>query len=226
MCLPSRLESVRFASLLSYVPEYRWRHVGSVDERLDELRAGREYMISLKRGHTQPGGLLPIYDSIAKWCADLGLFPDFFSKGTTVVPVPSSLLTRPGTLWVPMLLAEALVGQGLGASVAACLHRTAPVPKSTHSRPKDRATPAQHYKSMRVRQMITEPESILLVDDLVTRGSTFLGAACRMAESYPNARIKAFAAMRTVSNLDEFVGVGDWREGTITPTGNGSRRQP
>lgn len=79
---------------------------------------------------------------------------------------------------------------------------------------------------MKVERMVTDPESILLVDDLVTRGSTFLGAAYRIAESYPNARIKAFAAMRTVSNLDEFKGVGDWREGIITPTHNGSRRQP
>lgn len=217
---------MRFASLLSYVPEYRWRYIGSDDERLDDLKTGREYMIALKRGHIQPGGLLPIYDSVARWCAEHRLFRDFFSKRTTIVPVPGSSLAQPGTLWGPMLLAEALVEQGLGSSVAVCLSRTTPVPKSSRSRPEDRAMPVRHYESMKVGRMVTDPESILLVDDLVTRGSTFLGAAYRIAESYPNARIRAFAAMRMVSNLDEFTGVGDWREGTITPTHNGSRRQP
>ena len=217
MCLPGRLpESVRFASLLSYVPRYRWRDIGHAGGRPSELKMGYEYMIALKQGRTQPGGLLPIYDSVAKWCADHGLFSDFFSKETVVVPVPGSLLTRPNTLWVPMLLAKALVGQGLGYSVAACLSRAVHVPKSAYSKPEDRATPIQHYKSMRIKLALTDPESVLLVDDMVTRGSTFLGAAYRIAESYPNARIRAFAAMRTVSDTIKFNGVMDPRDGIIT----------
>lgn len=218
-------ESVRFASLLSYVPESRWRGLALSQERLDELKAGREYVLALKRDYNQPNGLLSIYDSIAKWCADYNLFSDFFSNDATLVPVPGSTLTKPDTLWTPRLLAEALVRQGLGSSVATCLSRVVPVPKSAFSKPEDRATPTQHCESMEVERMLMVPKNILLVDDLVTKGSTFLGAACRIAELYPNTRIKAFAAMRTVSQERDFVRIMEPCEGTITPTRNGRSRR-
>lgn len=57
---------------------------------------------------------------------------------------------------------------------------------------------------MEIVNTLDEPEEILLVDDVVTHGSTLLGAANKLADTFPNARICAFAAMRTVSNPDEF----------------------
>ncbi|MDG7031901.1 MAG: phosphoribosyltransferase, partial [Nitrososphaerota archaeon] len=57
---------------------------------------------------------------------------------------------------------------------------------------------------MEVQGRLSEPESVLLIDDIITRGATLLGAANRLADAFPNARISAFAAMRTVSNPDEF----------------------
>ena len=218
---------IEFASLLSYVPERWWRHRTLSQEQMDEFKMGREYMIALKRDYAQPHGILPIYDSVARWCADYNLFPDFFTKDVILVPVPGSMLTKPDTLWVPKLLAEALVRRRLGSSVSLCLSRVASVPKSATSRPQDRATPARHCETMEIRHMITKPTSILLVDDLVTRGSTLLGAACRIAELYPDVNIKAFAAMRAVSGGDEFNGIMDPCTGTIVPTRNGrSRRRP
>ncbi len=75
--------------------------------------------------------------------------------------------------------------------------------------------------------MITEPTNILLVDDLVTRRATFLGAASRIAEMYTNTNIKAFAAMRTISNGSEFSDIIDPRNGTIVLLSNGrSQRRP
>lgn len=49
-----------------------------------------EYMKSLKRADVQPDGLISIYDSVAKWCADGHLFPDFFSKGVVLIPIPAA----------------------------------------------------------------------------------------------------------------------------------------
>jgi phosphoribosylpyrophosphate synthetase len=56
---------------------------------------------------------------------------------------------------------------------------------------------------------------IVLVDDIVTRGSTMLGAASRLAETFSGVRITAFAAMRTVSNHEEFSAIRDPRIGRI-----------
>ena len=90
---------------------------------------------------------------------------------------------------------------GLGSGVATCLSRVVPVPNSALGRSKDGATPAEHRDSIQVQRMLADPENILLVDVLVTSGSTFLGTACKIAEMYPNTCIKAFAAMGTVSNV-------------------------
>jgi len=59
---------------------------------------------------------------------------------------------------------------------------------------------------MTVQGKLSEPEEIVVVDDIVTRGATLLGAASRLRDSFPHARIVGFAAMRTVSNPDEFEG--------------------
>lgn len=220
-------ESIRFASLLSYVPKYRWYNIEPADALPANLNMAYEYMISLKQGLIQPGGLLYIYDSVAKWCTDSDLFRDFFSSETILVPVPGSSLTKPDTLWAPKLLSDALLRHELGSSVCTCLSRCIPVQKSAISKPQDRPTPAKHCETMEIASMVTEPTDILLIDDVVTRGATLLGAAGRISQRYPNTNIKAFAAMRTVSDIHEFKGVLDPQMGTISPTTNGySKRLP
>jgi phosphoribosylpyrophosphate synthetase len=49
---------------------------------------------------------------------------------------------------------------------------------------------------MQVQKVLSEPSNILLVDDIITRGATLLGAASRLAEAFPKAEIRAFAVMR------------------------------
>ena len=53
--------------MLSYVPKYRWYNIELVDALPVNLNMAYEYMISLKQGLIQPGGLLYIYDSVAKY---------------------------------------------------------------------------------------------------------------------------------------------------------------
>lgn len=220
-------ETLKFASLLSYTPKRWWKDKRLSDERLAEFEMSVEYMKSLKRADVQPDGLISIYDSVAKWCADGRLFPDFFSKGAVLMPIPGSSLTKPNTMWTSKMLAKSLINAGLGSSVATCISRVTYVQKSATSRPENRPLPIKHCETMAVTPMVTEPTSILLVDDVVTRGATFLGAACRVAESYPKADIKAFAAMRTVSDGDAFNGIIDPCDGVITLRDNGhSLRSP
>ena len=55
-------------------------------------------------------------------------FAHFFQNNPILVPVPNSSLMRPGTLWVPQRLANALIKQEL-RSVVECVRRIKPLPK-------------------------------------------------------------------------------------------------
>jgi len=88
---------------------------------------------------------------------------------------------RQGTLWVPHRLATALVDCGLGKKVAQFLKRVRPVRKAAWSTPEKRPLPQEHYESMEVQKPLSEPSNILLIDDIITRGATLLGAASRLA---------------------------------------------
>lgn len=79
-----------------------------------------------------------------------------------------------------------------------------PIRKAALSHSPDRPTALEHFETMRVVQTISRPEEIILVDDVVTQSATLLGAANRLAHSYPDARIRAFVAMRTQSDSFSF----------------------
>lgn len=133
---------------------------------------------------------------------------------------------KPDTLWVPERIANALAKAGFGKQVASCLIRTKAVQKAALSSPSERLTAAQHYESMSVQGILSKPDEILLIDDIVTRGATLLGAANRLADAFPQSHIRAFAAMRTISNQHEFENVYAPCIGTIDlyETGDTFRR--
>jgi predicted amidophosphoribosyltransferase len=191
------LPRLEFGSLLSYAP--RGDSPG--------IRHSRDVMYALKKDGFV--GDPPIL--MSRWVAQTIQqnrttlqFASFFQPNTTLVPTPKSSLMQPNTLWVPMRIATALVGMGLGKEVAPYLIRDKPVRKAALSMPNERPTTIEHYESMTVQERLSRPAEILLVDDVVTRGATLLGAANRLAEVFPQTRIRAFAAMRTISNPDEF----------------------
>jgi len=143
-------------------------------------------------------------------------FASFFNPNAVLVPVPSSSLMQKGTLWVPERLASALACLGLGRAVVSCLVRTEAVPKSAWSPPWARTTAPRHYQTLAVQGRLSQTDEVLLIDDIVTRGATLLGAANRLMDSFPNARIRAFAAMRAIGNPVEFVKEYDPQLGVIT----------
>ena len=59
-------------------------------------------------------------------------------------------------------------------------------------------------QSIEIQQVHSEIKDIVLVDDIVARGSTAVGIAGKIKEVYPSASIKLFAAIRTISNANEF----------------------
>jgi phosphoribosylpyrophosphate synthetase len=54
------------------------------------------------------------------------------------------------------------------------------------------------------RMVDLDSQKVIFVDDIVTRGHTFMGAAWRLKKAFPNVEIRAFAAMQTISNKSEF----------------------
>lgn len=218
-------ESIKFASLLTYVPKKRWDGLEIPENRLDKLEISQECMINLKRGHRRPH-TQSIYDLVAKMCADSPMMHDFFDDAI-LIPVPNSTLAKANTLHPSRMLVHALTRQKLGSGIAKCLFRIKYVGKSAWSSPGRRPTPDVHRESMKVERMLTIPRNVVLVDDIVTTGSTFLGSAWRLTDAYPNAHINAFAAMRTMSDVNKFTEVVHPCQGTIKLTAYGkTTRQP
>lgn len=155
-------------------------------------------------------------------------FASFFRDDSVLVPLPSSSLMQRDSLWVPERIAT-LVKVGLGKESIPLLVRETPVPKAALSRPSERPKAKDHIRSMSVQKRIPEPPAqILLVDDIITRGATALGAANKLAEAFPLAQIRAFAAMRTVSNPGDFHASYDPVIGTVQyiPSTEGTVRRP
>ena len=144
-------------------------------------------------------------------------FAYFFQPETVLVPVPKSSLTLRDTLWVPMRIATAMAKNGVGSQVDPCLVRTTAVRKAASSKASERPKPKDHFASLSVQRRISgpAPQQILLVDDIITRGSTLLGAANRLADAFPSARIRAFGAMTTISDPTDFVSLSKPLIGSI-----------
>lgn len=216
-----RLSQIEFGSLLSYSP----------GGNSDSQRRSRTITMALKNDQYVVSGSNQILmsDYITEGLAtDMAKLPfaDYFNVNPILVPVPNSSFNRPGTLWVPQRLANALVRKGLGTKVVECLKRVKSLPKSATSLAANRPKTAAHFDSLEVEKMLFEPSEILLIDDVVTRGATLLGAANRLLEAYPNAHIRAFAVIRTISLPEDFTNIYDPRTGTITLRGEGTRRDP
>lgn len=111
-------------------------------------------------------------------------------------------------------------------SCNAFLKRVRALLKAAISAAANRPKAAEHYDSMEVQKILSEPEDIILIDDIVTRGATLIGAANKLADAFPKAHITAFAAIRTISNPAEFEKIYFPVRGTIElqPSGETIRR--
>lgn len=131
-----------------------------------------------------------------------------------MIPVPGSAPLVPGGLWVPRLVANQFRAFGLAREVLPIISRMTAVPKSAFARPSERPNVRQHYESLIVASLTPAPASIVLLDDVVTQGCTFLAVASRVSDAYPDAEIRAFALVRTMSGA-EVDHVDGLRPGTL-----------
>jgi len=210
---PMCLTELEFGSLLTYTPR------GTSDRAIN----ARDFMLALKQEGFVGDPATGKTELMSKWVAKKMRqkiqelpFGHFFQNNTVLVPIPKSSLMQKGSLWVPERIASALSEVGLGERVQKLITRFRPVPKAATSLPENRPWPRDHYNSLRVVETLKEPDEILLVDDVVTRGATLIGAANRLIEAFPETTIRAFAVMRTISNSTQFEQLNDPCIGNIT----------
>ena len=202
------LSELKYWSFLAYSP----RGELPVRERSRHIMR----MLKFERHVGQAGQPMSRYVANAIWkylseeSVESGLGPE-----VTLVPAPRSSKLLSGGLWVPRLLAEALVELDLGKEVVPCLQRVRAVPKAAFAQAKDRPDAVTHFETIEVGSPMLRPGRVVVVDDVVTRGATLLGAASRLAESWRGASVRGFAAMRTISNAIEFRDIKDPVEGKI-----------
>jgi hypothetical protein len=120
----------------------------------------------------------------------------FFRTDDVLVPVPRSA-PKIGGHWVAAELAGALVQAGVGATTWSGLRRICAVRKSATAARGARPSVDLHYHSFRVEQPTFHITSVVLIDDVITRGRTLLAAAARMREALPDVPVRAFALLRT-----------------------------
>ena len=126
----------------------------------------------------------------------------FFRSGDVLVPVPRSAPKAGGT-WAAAELARALVQEGVGSATWPGLRRISAVRKSATSAKGWRPSVARHYDSFRLEPLTLRPESIVIIDDVITKGRTILAAAARVREAFPDAQVRAFALLRTCGLISD-----------------------
>ena len=213
------LSTLDYASYLSYTPR---PHETKTEEVLS-----KRIMSFIKSDRIVSSGNvnIPMSEFIAKNLKeelDSLPFATLFGKDVSLVPVPKSSLMTLGALWVPQRLVNALCKFNLGRELN-CLIRKEAVSPAHLTKPEDRPKPLDHYRTIDVQKKIGEPpKNILLIDDIITRGATLLGAASRLNEAFPNIPISAFVVMRTISNPDEFEKINSPVVGKISLNPSGS----
>jgi len=155
-------------------------------------------------------------------------FAGFFDPRALLVPVPGCGTADGGSNLVAHRLAEAFVREGLAAAHFDCLRRVRTVGKSAIGTRGARPGAESHYASLVVRTSRSHDgtATLILVDDVVTRGRTLLAAASRLQESFPHARIQAFALIRTLGFAPRLERLLDPCVGEIRWRGGDARRNP
>jgi hypothetical protein len=204
-----RLNQLEFGSLLSYCPR---------GDSSEEIQRSRRIMRCVKNDYfvEDPPVLMSEWISRTMEGRRSELpFNSFFGANSVLVPLPRSSLLQPDSLWVPERIANALVKRRFGARVLSCLTRLRAVRKSATSQAELRPTPTEHFQSFAVQGNLGSAKDIVLIDDIITRGHTMIGAANRLLEAFPASRIHAFAAMRTISDSNDFSRIYDPQIGSI-----------
>lgn len=132
-----------------------------------------------------------------------GILSNLFDSSSVLVPLPRSTPIVEGGIFPSKIIAEALLVHELGGSVEEVLLRVRPI-RSSHTSPRGgRPTIADHEQTIEVvssrQQNIFDrkPTSILMIDDVVTKGNTAHACAAILSRHFGEIPIRLFALVRT-----------------------------
>jgi len=168
----------------------------------EQARRVRTLVLKIKTDSIDPGSRTPVVQAVVRRSvARLGPAARLaFGGHPMLVPVPRSSLTKPNTIWPARRVCEELVREGLGDDVLPLLIRQTAIPKSAGST--DRPPLAVHVRSLAVQKRLVPPSRLVLVDDVITSGTTMMACAIRLARAFPGVPVSGFALARVQSQGD------------------------
>lgn len=178
-----------------------------------------------------PGWLPRLASRVWLEAAGRGCFAETFGARVLLIPVPRSAPEKAGR-WVGERLAWCLKELGLAGQVWPLLQRRYAVRKSAFAPAGERPSVLEHYASFAIEPIslaempVGERPRLTLVDDVITRGRTLLGAAQRLREALPAAEIRAFALLRTLGRDEALTHLLDPCEGEVRWVSEDARRVP
>ena len=190
--MPSSLSAISCASWLVYATR-------ATDE---SAKRAKSLILDVKTDRIHPLANVPVVRLMIEHAASRldDIARAVFSGHPMLVPVPGSSLTKPHTVWPSRRVCEELVRQGLGQDVLPIVARTTAVPKSAGSA--TRPPLDQHIESLTVQARLSPPSRLLLVDDVVTSGTTMMACAIKLAQVFPGVPMSGFALARVQSTGD------------------------
>lgn len=163
-------------------------------------------MRGIKNDGALPSGARAIEFAARRLREELPNYPVLtpcFGPHTWLVPVPRSAPLVQGGLWPSRRLCDAIHKEGLVAGVLPAITRASAVVKSATAAAGQRPDPQKHYDSLAVAPNVNLlVGSLTIVDDVVTRGATFLACYARLRGVYPETPIHCFAMIRTMSGVE------------------------
>ena len=160
-----------------------------------------DFIIDMKKDRRHASGRL-LADFVAEnVSANLSRLPaGLIPAEAVLVPTPGSGLSKPDTVWAARTLCQRLVEHGVGHRTEELVRRIKAVPKSAGNQ--NRPNVSVHVDSFQVvatPQLADTYTHLVLVDDVVTRGTTLTSAAFRLRAAFPHVTISSFAVARVDS---------------------------
>lgn len=161
-------------------------------------------------------------------------FAAVLGRCAVLVPVPGSG-SASGADWAGERIAWCLKELELAGQVWPVLRRCRAVRKSAFAPAGARPSVLEHYESFAIEQTLEGGPGrgargaglqLTLVDDVITRGRTVLGAAARLREAFPGAQVRAFALLRTLARGEPLCRILDPCEGEVRWICGDARRLP
>ncbi len=139
----------------------------------------------------------------------------FTGKRIVLVPVPrSSPMKSPSSSWPALWICKEILKHVISKMhvtprLAVLLKRTSPVPPARTGKTDERR-PSKQFATMAVDQSqlkrhfpkIKAGEVVVLVDDIVTSGSTIMASAWHVKSCLPAVEVRAFTLFRTLQDYD------------------------